>query len=202
MRLPGTETLAVANGGIRTHPSTDREKLNLDTMRPNLAYIVDGRVEETVELPHRQASIRHITARRDGMVAMALQWEGPEGEIVPLLATHRRGGAARLFTPGDATLGEFAGYAGSVAFSADGARIGVTGPRGGLAHVFDAESGTLAATVRRADVCGVAPFGRDLLFTDGGGGVIGGDVARRHPLAWDNHIVALPRREDGSVRGS
>ena len=31
------DVLVVANGGIRTHPDSDREKLNIDDMRPNLS---------------------------------------------------------------------------------------------------------------------------------------------------------------------
>ena len=32
-------TLAIANGGIRTHPANHRQKLNLETMAPSLTYI-------------------------------------------------------------------------------------------------------------------------------------------------------------------
>ena len=97
VRLPGG-TLAVANGGIRTHPDTGREKLNLPTMRPSLTRLrPDGTILETVELDPqlRLASIRHLAARADGTVAFALQWEGEEGAIVPLLGLHRRGEAPR-----------------------------------------------------------------------------------------------------------
>ena len=38
LRRMGDGTLVVANGGIQTDP-TDRRKLNLDTMRPNLTYL-------------------------------------------------------------------------------------------------------------------------------------------------------------------
>ncbi|MEM9756597.1 MAG: DUF1513 domain-containing protein, partial [Pseudomonadota bacterium] len=34
-RMPGTDTLVVANGGIATHPDSGRAKLNLPTMRAN-----------------------------------------------------------------------------------------------------------------------------------------------------------------------
>ena len=39
LRLPGARLLAIANGGIHTRPDTGREKLNLDTMRPNLTLM-------------------------------------------------------------------------------------------------------------------------------------------------------------------
>ena len=38
-RRGGRVVLAVANGGIRTHPDTGRDMLNVETMRANLAFI-------------------------------------------------------------------------------------------------------------------------------------------------------------------
>ena len=73
-RMP--DGLVVANGGIRTHPDKGREKLNIDAMRPNLAYLTEeGELTETVELEpdlHRN-SIRHLAVRDDGLVAFAMQ---------------------------------------------------------------------------------------------------------------------------------
>ena len=36
--MPDGKTLAIANGGIRTHPDHGRAKLNLDTMAPSLVF--------------------------------------------------------------------------------------------------------------------------------------------------------------------
>lgn len=194
IRLPaGTaagDRFAIANGGIRTHPDRGREKLNLGAMRPNLAYLREGQIEEVVELPGlRQASIRHLAAAGD-IVAMALQWEGPADRTVPLLALHRPGAPPHTLDAG-AEQADLKGYAGSVAFAGDGAHVAITGPRGGLAHVYDVGTGALARTIRRSDICGVAPSGPDLAFTDGLGGVIGPSGAIRHPVAWDNHLVRI-----------
>ncbi|MEM9796146.1 MAG: DUF1513 domain-containing protein [Pseudomonadota bacterium] len=181
---------AIANGGIRTHPDRGREKLNLDTMRPNLAYLRDGTVADIVELPAlRQASIRHLAAAGD-RVAMALQWEGPESRVTPLLALHGPGAAAELLDAGPEQAA-LRGYAGSVAFSGDGRHVAITAPRGGLAHIYHAAEGALHETVRRAEICGVAPDADGLMFTDGLGGVLRAAGATRHPVAWDNHLVAL-----------
>lgn len=199
VRLPGTDTIVVANGGIRTHPATGREKLNLPTMRPTLTYLsAEGSVLDRVELAeaHRQNSIRHLAVRSDGLLAAALQWQGEPAEAPPLLMLHRLGGAPALLgddSPGHARL---EGYAGSVAFSGDGRRVGITAPRGNRAQIFDAETGELSAEIRRPDICGIAPGGEGFLATDGLGGVseIGG--AALNPLgkadrAWDNHLVAI-----------
>ena len=93
--MPDGERFAVANGGIETDPTSGRAELNLATMRSNLAYLdaSSGEVVEVLELPEtlRLNSLRHISAGRDGTLAVALQWQGSELEHPPLLAVHRPG---------------------------------------------------------------------------------------------------------------
>uniref|UniRef100_UPI00260454D5 DUF1513 domain-containing protein n=1 Tax=uncultured Roseovarius sp. TaxID=293344 RepID=UPI00260454D5 len=195
--LADGETLAVANGGIRTHPDHGREKLNLDTMRPNLSYLsTDGTVLEEMSLAAdlHQNSIRHLALGPDDTLAFALQWQGDTMAPVPLLGLHRRGQPPRL---SEAPLAEqlaMQGYAGSVAWGGQGPAI--TSPRGGRAHIFD-ESLNFRAAILRADICGLAPMGSALLASDGQGGLIriSGDqtepLTTSEGLAWDNHIVLL-----------
>ncbi len=193
-RLPGGG-LVVANGGIRTDPN-DRRKLNLDAMRPNLAYLSpQGDLVDLVELApeHRQLSIRHLALGTGDSVAFAMQWQGDPAEPVPLLGLHRRGQPARLCPPADAEAWAMKGYAGSIAWG--GGRIALTSPPGGVVHVFGAD-GTFQQAIRRTDVSGVAPLGDGLMVTDGTGAVsrIGASSLRplqRFDLAWDNHLVAL-----------
>lgn len=187
-------TLAVGNGGIRTHPDMGREKLNLAVMRPSLVHLrPDGTVLEKVELDPamRMASIRHLAARADGTVAFAMQWEGPGGEIVPLLGLHRRGERPKLLAAPDPEQGRLRGYAGSVAWSGDGAGVAITSPRGSVAHVFGAD-GSALEVFARADICGVASAPGGLAFSDGMGALhLPGGRTAIHPLAWDNHMIAL-----------
>ncbi len=42
-RMPGSDVLVIANGGIATHPGSSRAKLNIPKMQPNLAYIEGGK---------------------------------------------------------------------------------------------------------------------------------------------------------------
>lgn len=194
--------LAVANGGVRTHPDSGRAKLNLPEMRPNLAYLdaASGEILQVVEPPAelRMNSIRHLARRADGLVATALQWQGDPELAQPLLATHRFGDEAlRFLCAPELEQRRMRGYGGSVAFSGVGARLALTSPRGGRLHVFDAESGALLRAFDIEDVCGAAPDANGLVVTDGGGGVtrIGHDlsaaVLARRPTRWDNHLVAL-----------
>ncbi|KUF12803.1 twin-arginine translocation pathway signal [Pseudoponticoccus marisrubri] len=193
LALPG-EVLAVANGGIRTHPERGRDKLNLASMRPNLAYVsLSGGIEEVVELEPdlHHASIRHLAAE-GGQVAFAMQWQGDLPDPAPLLGLHRRGAAPVLCS---AEMGEqmsMDGYAGSVAM--DARHVAITSPRGGRVHVFDRQ-GRFVRAVLRADVCGIATGACGLVVTDGQGGIaaLDPDLAplARAARAWDNHLVRL-----------
>jgi uncharacterized protein len=195
--MPDGEALVVANGGIATDP-TDRRKLNIPTMRPNLTYLsLSGSLRDQVELEPdlRQDSIRHLAVRRDGLVGFAMQWEGEPGVAPPLLGLHRMGESPVLAQAPLADELAMQGYAGSVTFSGDGSEIAITSPRGGRLHRFS-DAGTFLGAVSRADVCGLAPMGNGYLASDGLGGLISIAQAGPTPLArvdcaWDNHIVSL-----------
>ncbi len=195
VKLMPDGALVVANGGIETHPASGRAKLNLPTMRPNLAFLgQDGALLDLVELEPdlHLASIRHLALREDGLVAFAMQWEGDETEAPALLGLVRRGEAPRLLEAPEPYAWRMRGYAGSVAFSGDGARIAITGPRGGLALVFDAETGGFLHAVEAADICGAAPAGAGLLFTTGDGRILGESRSlAAAALAFDNHLVPV-----------
>ncbi len=195
--MPDGETLVVANGGIATDP-TDRTKLNVDSMQPNLTYLdISGDVLEQVILDPElhQSSIRHLAIRGDGLVAFAMQWEGEVGAATPLLGLHRRGGEVILAEAPLADELAMQGYAGSIAFSGDGAEVAITSPVGGRVHCFGVD-GAFHRAVSRGDVCGIASLGAGYLASDGMGGLIaieGGEPVGlgRMNCAWDNHIVAL-----------
>ncbi|SES14625.1 hypothetical protein SAMN04490244_106106 [Tranquillimonas rosea] len=190
--------LVVGNGGIRTHPDRGREKLNIDTMVPNLAYMSsDGMLEETVELREdlHKNSIRHIAVREDGLVAFAMQWQGDASAATPLLGLHQRGRPPVLASADLAEQIAMQGYAGSVAFDGDGRTVAITSPRGGRLHRFS-DAGELVEVHRRADICGVATAAHGFVASDGMGGLFGLEAHEMHalgkrPRSWDNHIVRI-----------
>ncbi|WP_375175546.1 DUF1513 domain-containing protein [Pseudooceanicola sp.] len=193
LALPG-DVLAVANGGIRTHPDHGREKLNIPEMRPNLAYAGLEGVLDLVELDPalHLASIRHLAA--DGeTVAFAMQWQGDLPDSAPLLGLHRREAAPVLCAAPLAEQLAMDGYAGSVALA--GGTVGITSPRGGRVHLFGLD-GAFQGVLRRPDVCGLAARGAGLMATDGLGGVLALVGEGVQPLAvagrqWDNHLVPV-----------
>ncbi len=191
--------LVVANGGIDTHPDSGRAKLNIPTMRPNLSYIgFDGILAEQMELEpelHKN-SIRHLAMRADGTVAFAMQWQGDLGVDVPIVGLHRPGSAPRMMAEEDPRLRNLQGYGGSIAFSADGAHVAVTSPRGGVVQVMDTTSGKMSAEHRLADVCGLAQSRAGLVASSGTGAFVQITGQKVTPLntaslRWDNHLIPL-----------
>lgn len=203
--MPDGATLVAANGGIRTHPDNERAKLNLDSMRPSLAYIelANGRLRDAFGLGPRlhRLGIRHLAVNRDGLVALAMQYEGSKRDRVPLVGLHA-GGEIRLLDAPPAIERDMRQYAGSVAFDLGGRLLAISCPRGNLITFWDAHSGSLIDRVEVSDGCGVAPADEPGAFVVTGGR---GDVLRIEPglgeatrlvlagqtaSAWDNHLTA------------
>ncbi|WP_299154488.1 DUF1513 domain-containing protein [uncultured Tateyamaria sp.] len=196
LRLPGG-MLAVANGGIRTHPDTGRDKLNLDTMRPNLAlFDTGGQLTDLAEGPAAEHlnSLRHISVGTNGTIACGFQWQGDPFEAPALVGLYKGNGTLIPAHINDLTLRQLDGYIGSV--SAFGTHIAASAPRGGHMLTFD-QSGAETGVHRAADVCGLCSTPQNsCLVTDGFGHVYtlsDADLTLRakHPLAFDNHLVAL-----------
>ncbi|WP_299550626.1 DUF1513 domain-containing protein [uncultured Tateyamaria sp.] len=196
LRLPDG-ALAVANGGIRTHPATGRDKLNLDTMRSNLAiFDTDGRLTDFVEVPDaiHQNSLRHIAAAPDGTVVCGFQWQGDPYDAPPLVAFYSGSGRLVQAQMEESTLRHLDGYVGSV--STFGNRFAASSPRGGLTLTFDAK-GAQSDTYAATDVCGLCNTpSHTCIVTDGQGRVHTLDATGlaeqgAHPLAFDNHLTAI-----------
>ncbi len=207
VRLLGDgETLVVANGGILTHPDLPRVKLNLPDMAPSLAYLDrrDGRMLATFRLPSdlHQLSIRHLAVGRDDRVALAMQYEGPAGDQVPLIAIHHGAAALRPFKASPAILRAMNQYCGSIAFDSGGEVIAVSAPRGNVVTFWEANSGRHLSAVPVADGSGIAPAARTGTFlasSDRGGmTLIDAQSGSSQTISgafledgrWDNHMTA------------
>lgn len=206
IRLVGdVNGLVVANGGIETHPDSGRTKLNLADMRPNLCYLdLNGKIVEKVEAGKtwRMNSIRHLDIRADGLVAVALQWQGDRAAKAPVVALHRRGGALQFLTGPQGTTRHMAGYGGSVVFSGDGKSLAVSSPRGGIVQVFDSARCSLEREWRIDDVCGLGADGDGFVASTGGGEMHA--LTRKtqrlqtsQGLRWDNHLIPVGYNQSG-----
>lgn len=196
--MPEGRTLAVANGGIRTHPDFARRKLNLADMAPSLSFLdtETGRLLEDFVLPPdlHQLSIRHLDVTADGRVGVAMQYQGPADHAVPLVAVCD-GSGLRPFEASTALSRELRHYTGSAAFDSIGRHLAVSGPRGDLVTIWDSRDGRLTARLDVPDGCGVAGSGDGFVLTAGDGRVRrwsprAGLVAMKKAAGgWDNHLM-------------
>ncbi len=192
----GNGDLAVANGGIQTHPDFARAKLNIPTMQTNLSFVsATGTLLETQPLVGDMVknSVRHIDVDAAGRIVAALQWQGAPTQTVPLVARFTRGGVPELLShPAQARLKN---YAGSIAVSPDGREIAVTGPKGN--HVIFLDSAGQPLDGAELPVAsGVAQTRRGLVITCKGGLALRQDggvttVPVTGGWFWDNHLVRV-----------
>ena len=158
--LDDGRTIAVANGGIDTVPEAGRAMLNLDEMKPNLAFVdaQSGDLLARHDLPSdlNRLSIRHIAADASGAVWFGGQWEGDLAETPELIGRASRDKPLRLIEP-DSALGlSLKGYIGSVAASGDGRMIAASAPKAGRIVYVVAETGAVIADSALPDGCGIA----------------------------------------------
>ncbi|MBO6949900.1 MAG: DUF1513 domain-containing protein [Rhodospirillales bacterium] len=200
------KTLAVANGGIRTHPDKGREKLNIGTMRPSLAFIdgLSGKITGQVyfdDLRQQKLSIRHMAVLPDGRVAVGCQDQEDDGRTLPLVYIHDRksnNGLQPVEVPED-MLERFNGYCGSVACDTEGYTLAVSSPRGGLVGFWALPTGAWEGHIELADGCGLAPGPEHGIVASSGTGVVGrwsaglapAETAEHAFRRWDNHMTAI-----------
>ncbi|BCH28284.1 hypothetical protein MesoLjLc_02140 [Mesorhizobium sp. L-8-10] len=190
-------TLAIANGGIETHPDFGRAKLNLPTMKPSFAFVdrLTGALMEQHFLPPalHKLSIRHIALDGDGAVWFGCQHEGPATERPLLVGKARQGEELVLVEMPDDVLAGFRNYIGSVAANPAAGTIAVSSPQGNRYAVIEARSGRVLADKPLVEVCGLAPDDGGFRATTGTGDILAADGSETvlDDYAWDNHLLRI-----------
>ena len=200
----GSKVLVVANGGIETHPSRPREKLNLDTMQPSIAFLDresgDLLARHSLSKDLHQLSLRHMALDGQGKVWVGGQFEGDKGLSPPLVAHMTRDTGPKLSEIPSALASGLQSYIGSVVANASGDVIATSAPRGGQVLFWAAETGAFLGADQVVDGCGLAPLDASgFLISDGAGGLrcvedpqsLPEVLARPPGVSWDNHMVAL-----------
>ncbi len=195
--MPDGRSLAVANGGILTHPDAPRVKLNLGEMESSIALIdvktgaLTARFGPPKEL--HQLSLRHLDVNAQGRIVAVAQWEGAKLEQPPLIALIDRHAGLSLKRAEADVAARMRNYCGSVVYSSDGMRFAVSAPRGGVVTIWNSDGDFLKA-VELEDGCGLAARGEGFLFTSGRGRVVDAapsELRRHEKIAFDNHLLAL-----------
>ena len=199
--LGDSQTLVVANGGVRTHPDHGRRPLNLATMSASLVYLdrATGDLVEKHELSQgrQKVSIRHLDVGKGDTVIFGCQFKGPRSQVTDLVGFHRRGETLQFVTQTPDLHRALRHYVSSVAVDRDGAHCAVTSSRGQHVVVFDLVQRRLVGLHALQDVSGIAPAPQpgQFIATSGTGHLALADSSRcqRVPAqpdwAWDNHAV-------------
>ncbi|MER9948096.1 DUF1513 domain-containing protein [Mesorhizobium sp. M0047] len=190
-------TIAVANGGIETHPDYGRAELNIATMKPSYVLIdrLTGDLIEKHELPEalHQLSIRHMDTDRSGTVWFGCQYRGPGTDRPLLVGRAARGKDLQLLDMPQDVLSGFRNYIGSVAANPAAGTVAVSSPEGNSLVVIDSASGRVVSVTALVEVCGAALDGTGFMATTGAGEIIDGSGATRSEpdYVWDNHLLRI-----------
>ncbi len=188
--------LAIANGGIATHPDFPRQKLNIPLMKSNIAYLDcrSGTLLEQIELPdsHQKLSLRHICEGSDGSLWIGGQYEG-QGVFRELVGFHSKTNSIEFTGLAEDKIGDLHNYVGSVAMSADKKTLAVTCPRGNKVIGIDTQDKTIEFSIDLEDCSGAARTAKGFVFSNGSGELHSrtGKITRISRLKWDNHVTNL-----------
>ncbi|WEX77694.1 DUF1513 domain-containing protein [Sinorhizobium numidicum] len=187
-------TLAIANGGIETHPDFGRTKLNLDHMEPSLTLVdtATGALIQKHMLPKElsRLSTRHVDIGADGRIWFACQYEGARNDLPPLVGHFSQGKDLTLITLPDRTTEALANYVGAIAVNRHEGLVGLTSPKGSVAVTLDARTGAVVKEEPVADAAGVAAAEHGFAISSYDGRF----KQRQSAVAWDQHIVRLQWR--------
>lgn len=174
--LADGKTLAVANGGIETHIETGREKLNLDSMQPSLAFV--DSTSGALIAQHKQSSdlhklsIRHLAADARGVIWFGCQWEGADAETPELVGCAGLDRPLSILQSGPPKGAELAGYIGAVAISGDGRVLAASAPRAGRIVYVDTERAEVMGQTQLLDGCGLTGVDKSSFALSSGMGVL------------------------------
>ncbi|MDK1384046.1 DUF1513 domain-containing protein [Sinorhizobium sp. 8-89] len=184
-------TLAIANGGIETHPDFGRTKLNLDQMEPSLTLVdtLTGALIERHVLPKElsRLSTRHVDIDAEGKIWFACQYEGARNELPPLVGHFSPGEDLAFLTLPERTTEALANYVGAIAVNRREGLVGLTSPKGNVAVTLDARTGSVLKQEVIAEAAGVAEAAHGFAVSSYDGRF----KERKSAVAWDQHIVRL-----------
>lgn len=201
--LPDQKTLAIANGGIETHPDSGRAKLNLATMQPSLCFVDrnsgDLLSRHVVPKDNHQLSLRHLTVGRAGTVWFGCQWQGAHAATPALLGSASMNQPIALLEQSEIIAKPLLGYIGSVALSGNGRWLAASAPRAGCIVYFDMQTRGELMVEAIEDGCGLAPVNSADFAVSSGHGVLRRQSALTKAyddrvidgLSFDNHLRSL-----------
>ncbi len=204
------QCLVVANGGIHTHPSSGRKKLNLPSMRSSLSFInaSTGELMNDQYLPEsfRYNSIRHLTLDKQGNVYVSLQNQKKGSQQALLAIYHYQRDTLTVCDIPAEIQSQLNRYVGDITLDSSESIFAATSPRGNKVLIYNTQ-GVFLASYSLEDVCGVSKteIANEFMLTTGKGTILKLrynssnssciNIEKRKyfykGLAWDNHLIKL-----------
>jgi len=200
--MPDGFTLAIALGGIQTHPEHSRDKLNLDRMQSALLYLDtrSGQVTARFKAPHQHLSLRHLDVAKDGTVMVGAQFQSSanpdESYTGPLVFIQRGKHGLQALQASEEAWQAQQYYIASVVMNSSGTLAISTSPRGGVVNLWQVAEARLLKQYRVKDVAGAGYLPAE------GGFVVSNGLGQlfkvsdelqllEHAAAtrWDNHLL-------------
>lgn len=190
------KTLAVANGGIETHPDFGRAKLNLASMDSSIVFMnsQDGRIYERHLLPKhlQKLSLRHMVVAGERSVIFGGQYQNQGERVRPLMGRCTLGKRLRFWKIAPNYLKRFSDYTGSLEISDDQERVAISSPRGGVVGVFDTQAGEIQKLFSIEDSSGISQTNDSFAVSTLSGYFGELDVkkpSKKFNFAFDNHLT-------------
>lgn len=193
--------IVIANGGIKTHPDLHRQKLNLDSMQPNLAYmnVNTGEIDGKFELENKHLSIRHLDVSAHGKVVAGLQYQGASTDDVPLALSHQGENSLSLLKADNNTWRSMKQYTSSVCVNNNNNTVAITCPKADLLTLWQLETNEFIASYKLKDGAGVTLIKDRFIVSTGRGRIVLQDDPLTHyqvaadfkGLRWDNHMDVI-----------
>jgi len=195
--MPDGKTLVIANGGIKTHPSMPRKKLNLDSMSPALTYLdlSSGQVIDQYQLDNHQLSIRHLDVSSSGKVIAGLQYQGAKTDQVPLAISHQGQNQLSFLQADEHVWRKMNQYTASVCINNASNTVAISCPRGDIITVWDLKTDRFIEQIKMRDVAGLAVVKQQFVATNGKGTVLQPLTSLKSlqfdNVRWDNHLTSI-----------
>jgi len=195
------QQIVIANGGIKTHPDQARKKLNLDSMKPNLAYmdISQGKVIDSFELENKHLSIRHLDVSEQGKVIAGMQYQGASTDEVPLAIAHQGESQLQYLKADVDTWRSMKQYTASICINNTENTVAITCPKASLLTYWQLDSNEFICSHKLKDGAGATMAAGKFVVSTGRGRVISQENPRIpyqinsdfNELRWDNHMTSI-----------
>jgi len=200
--------LIIANGGIETHPSTGRKKLNISSMQPSLVHIdrQSGQLinQSSLDQKYHQNSIRHMVLSDDDHIYIGLQKQKKTKKIYSIAHFNPETKQLKKIAIPTESQDMLNGYVGDICLDQSGRYLAVSSPKGGAVLFINLLNGD-TQNIKIDDVCGLAPSiekTKQFIVSSGQGNILLVSLESERInqklitgpsllKSWDNHILSI-----------